>query len=173
MHRLLVIPMVLTVALLSGGIGANAAASAQIVNCAATTWCFSPNPITVPVGSAVMWSNGTAAPHTATSNTGAWTTGTIVPGASSGAITFNSAGTFAYHCAIHPFMTGTLIVTAAVTATPTVAPTTAPTHGTTPSTTRSLARTGVGPILPIALGLVLLGVGLLTPAGLRRRPRGR
>jgi hypothetical protein len=54
--------------------------------------------------------NSTAVPHTATSDTvGGWDTG-IVNGSSSAAVTFNTAGIYPYHCAIHPYMHGTVYV---------------------------------------------------------------
>lgn len=72
-------------------------------------FAFSPNPITVRVGDTVRWTNQDAAPHTATGS--GFDTGTMSQGASR-SVTFHSAGTFAYHCRIHPTMTGTIIVRA-------------------------------------------------------------
>jgi plastocyanin len=37
-------------------------------------------------------------------------TGNIAPGATSGAIVFSNAGSFAYHCNIHSTMHGTIVV---------------------------------------------------------------
>src|SRR6266550_9522232 len=135
-------------------------ASAQIVDCSgAAPWCFSPNPIRVTVGSTVTWMNNTAPRHTATSDTGAWTTGSIAPAGTSAAVAFPTAGTFPYHCAIHPGMTGTVIVSAAA------APGGPPVRG--------LASGGGGPRLPIGAALLLLGVGVLAARGVRRhRPHG-
>jgi len=126
--------------------------SAQIVNCAGTpSWCFSPKPIQITVGSTVTWTNGTAPTHTATSDTAAWGTGNIAPGATSSAISFPTAGTFTYHCAIHPSMTGSVIVSAAAATSPPV---------------RALAPGGGAaaqyrPTLPLGAGLLLLGLWLL------------
>ena len=135
-------------------------APARIVDCSgAASWCFSPNPIQITAGSTVTWTNNTGPRHTATSDTGAWTTGNIAPGGTSAAIAFPTAGTFPYHCAIHPSMTGTVIVSAAA------APGSAPVRG--------LASGGGGPQLPIGAALLLLGVGLLAARGVRRnRPHG-
>jgi plastocyanin len=133
---------------------------AQIVNCAGTTpWCFSPNPIRITAGSTVTWTNATVPTHTATSDTGAWTTGNIGPGATSGPVTFNTAGTFTYHCAIHSTMTGSVIVSAVA-----PAPSSPPVRG--------LAPGGGGPLLPIGAALLLVGLGLLAARGIRRnRPQ--
>jgi hypothetical protein len=50
--------------------------------------------------------------HTATGDNGSFDTGDIAAG-SSATITFDNPGTFTYHCAIHPNMTGTIVVQAA------------------------------------------------------------
>src|SRR2546428_2721961 len=93
--------------------------SAQIVNCAGTpSWCLSPKPVQITVGSTVTWTSGTALRHTATSDPAAWGTGNIAPGATSSAFSFQTAGTFAYHCAIHPSMTGSVIVSAVAATSP-------------------------------------------------------
>lgn len=70
---------------------------------------FQPGSLEIAVGTTVTWENQDAAPHTATSGTGAFDTGTIATGASS-SVTFDQPGTFLYGCAIHPQMTGTIVV---------------------------------------------------------------
>ncbi|MDQ6778909.1 MAG: plastocyanin/azurin family copper-binding protein [Actinomycetota bacterium] len=48
--------------------------------------------------------------HTATANNGTtFDTGPIQPGQTK-TFTFTTAGTYGYHCSLHPFMTGTVIV---------------------------------------------------------------
>lgn len=76
------------------------------------TFGFNPSPITIPAGTTVVWTNRDTAPHTATSDTkGLFDTGRLQYG-QSGKVTFNDAGTFTYYCAVHPYMHGTVIVTA-------------------------------------------------------------
>ena len=87
---------------------------------------FAPPTTTIKVGDTVTWTNRDAFSHTSTSDTGAWNTGVITAGAS-GSFTFTSAGTFAYHCSIHSFMKGTVIVQAVNTPQPTAPPTAPPT----------------------------------------------
>jgi plastocyanin len=70
---------------------------------------FGPASITVPVGTTITWQNNDGIAHTSTSDTGVWDTGAIAPGTSK-ATTFNTAGTFPYHCTVHSMMTGTVIV---------------------------------------------------------------
>jgi plastocyanin len=74
-----------------------------------TNTAYSPNPIAVAAGGSVMWTNNDTTAHTATSNDGTWNSGTIAPGASFSR-TFPTAGTFSYHCTIHPGMIGSVVV---------------------------------------------------------------
>ncbi len=71
---------------------------------------FSPNPATVTVGQTVSWRNAAGETHTATANEGAFDTGNIAPGGTSAPDSMTTAGSFPYHCAPHPSMTGTLQV---------------------------------------------------------------
>lgn len=72
---------------------------------------FSPSSITVKVGITVKWTNNDNTIHTATSNDGTtFNSGNVAIG-SSFSFTPTMAGTFPYHCSIHPGMTGTLVVT--------------------------------------------------------------
>ena len=70
---------------------------------------FGPASITVSVGTTITWQNNDGINHTSTSDTGVWDTGTIPPGGSKTTM-FSTAGTFPYHCTVHPMMTGTVIV---------------------------------------------------------------
>lgn len=75
-----------------------------------TTTAYSPNPLSVSVGTTVTWVNNDTTSHTATSNTaGIFDTGTIAPG---GQVSrqFTSAGSFPYHCTFHPGMIATINV---------------------------------------------------------------
>jgi plastocyanin len=72
-------------------------------------FAFSPATITVTVGTTVTWTNNDGATHTVTSDTGAFDSGNIANGKTYSR-TFSQAGTFAYHCTIHPNMKATVIV---------------------------------------------------------------
>jgi plastocyanin len=74
-----------------------------------TTTAFSPNPVTVPVGSTVMFVNNDTATHDARADNGNFSTPFISPGASAN-VTMSTAGSFVYHCSIHPGMVGTIVV---------------------------------------------------------------
>lgn len=75
---------------------------------------FSPNILTITAGTTVKWTNKDAMVHTVTSDTNVFDSGNIaVDGTYS--YTFNDAGTFAYHCTIHPSMKATVVVNPYVT----------------------------------------------------------
>ncbi len=73
------------------------------------SFAFSPQTLNITVGTIVIWKNNTTAPHTVSSDNGAFDSATISPGGTF-SFKFTQAGTFAYHCMIHPFMTATVIV---------------------------------------------------------------
>lgn len=69
---------------------------------------FVPGDVTVAVGHSVDWSNMDSIEHNPVADDGSW--GTDLPAGSDGTVTFNTAGTWSYHCAIHPSMTGSVTV---------------------------------------------------------------
>jgi plastocyanin len=70
---------------------------------------FSPPSVNVPKGTTVHWVNHDPMTHTVTSDTGLFDSKNMSEG-SSFSHTFSEKGTFNYHCAVHPFMKGTIIV---------------------------------------------------------------
>jgi plastocyanin len=70
---------------------------------------FGPTTLTVAKGTTVTWQNNDGIAHTATSDTGAWDSGNI-PAGGSKSVTFATAGTYQYHCTVHPMMTATIVV---------------------------------------------------------------
>jgi plastocyanin len=69
---------------------------------------FKPGTIHVRRGTKVVFSNSSGTAHTATRR-GSFDTGVIRPGHAA-AVVFGRAGTYAYHCTIHPFMHGKIVV---------------------------------------------------------------
>jgi plastocyanin len=74
---------------------------------------FSPSAVNVKVGAAVRWVNTGPSAHTTTSDEGTWDSGQLNPpmgggiygGGSPGGsfqFTFNTPGTYRYHCSNHP-----------------------------------------------------------------------
>jgi plastocyanin len=73
-------------------------------------FAFSPTSVTVKVGDTVTWTNKDSTGHTVTADDGTtFTSPTMATGATF-SFTFTKAGTYAYHCSIHPSMTGTIVV---------------------------------------------------------------
>jgi plastocyanin len=71
---------------------------------------YAPSPLTMRVGQVVNWHNFDSIEHTATLN-GMFDTGRIAAfSAHDNAVTMSRAGTFTYHCTIHPGMVGTIVV---------------------------------------------------------------
>lgn len=74
---------------------------------------FDPTPVEVSVGDSVVWENVHNQAHTASGNGDQrWDTANIAPGDTSDPIIFDEAGTFTYICGLHPFMEGTVEVSA-------------------------------------------------------------
>ena len=76
---------------------------------------FSRGRVEIPAGTTVTWRNRDPLAHTITADTTSatkWTSGVIDTDAAY-SYTFETPGTYSYHCEPHPFMKGTIIVTAA------------------------------------------------------------
>lgn len=118
-------------------------------------FAFQPATLEVPVGTTVTWTNQGTAPHTVTADDGSFDSGTLQPGGTF-SMTFDTPGTFIYHCEIHPNMMGTIVVTAAAAAaTPVVATSTAaiaPTAEATMAAPTAEATTAVGAAAPAVAG---------------------
>jgi plastocyanin len=71
-------------------------------------FAYTPGTMKARVGQKVVWSNQDDAPHTVTANNLTWGRN-IAPG-STYVRAFDRPGTFPYHCAIHPNMRGTVVV---------------------------------------------------------------
>jgi plastocyanin len=71
-------------------------------------FAFHPGTLRIKRGSRVAFTNTSPITHTA-SDPGTFNTGHIKPGTSV-VVRFKKKGTFAYHCEIHPFMKGKIVV---------------------------------------------------------------
>ncbi|MCW5848930.1 MAG: cupredoxin family copper-binding protein [Anaerolineae bacterium] len=116
-------------------------------------FAFVPQTVTVCQGATVRWTNLDTVPHTSTSDTNVWDSGTLNTGQSF-SFTFNTTGSFPYHCAIHPNMLGTIHVVAEASATETATRTaTAQATGTaTPAATGTATAEATGTATPAATG---------------------
>jgi plastocyanin len=70
---------------------------------------FTPSVITVAAGTTITWTNKASIAHTVTSDKGLFDSGDI---SSNGTFTFKftTAGSYPYHCAVHPSMTAKVVV---------------------------------------------------------------
>ncbi len=108
---------------------------------------FNPQSITVNVGTTVRWTNTGGATHTSTSDTAVWDSGNLGTGQQF-SFTFNSVGSFPYHCNIHPSMTGTINVIAGCAPTPTNTPLPTNTFTNTPIPTNTNTNTPTNTPVP-------------------------
>jgi plastocyanin len=70
---------------------------------------FDPANITIKAGETVTWINQDDVVHTVVADDNSWTSDNLGKGVSY-SHTFDTAGTFAYHCGVHPTMKGAVIV---------------------------------------------------------------
>jgi plastocyanin len=84
-------------------------AAAGEVAVAIKDFAFGPADIQAKVGQTVTFTNGDSAPHTATLDDGTCTTPNIAGGGSDG-LMFSAAGSYPFHCNVHPNMKGTITV---------------------------------------------------------------
>jgi plastocyanin len=75
-----------------------------------SNFAFSPDSTTVKVGTKVTWTNNDSAPHTVTSDSGSILNSDTLNKGDSFSFTFDQAGTYKYHCKIHPSMTAVVTV---------------------------------------------------------------
>ena len=73
-------------------------------------FAFSPNSLTVKAGTNVTWINQDSTTHTVTSDDGAFQSSGNLNKGDNYTFTFTKAGTYPYHCSMHPSMTGKIIV---------------------------------------------------------------
>jgi len=102
----LILAMVASQAAPASTAGPARASKAATVNI--RNFAFHPGTINIAKGTKVVFSNASGVTHTAT-RAGVFDTGRIKPGESA-AVRFAQKGTFPYHCKIHKFMHGRIVV---------------------------------------------------------------
>jgi plastocyanin len=132
---------------------------------------FTPGTISISVGDSVTWTDSTDAPHTVSSDqAGGPMQSNIINQGDSYRATFNTAGTFAYHCEIHSYMHGTVHVAAAG------AHRTNPPRGATPLPPTDASASGPSPLGRRGALLAIVGIGTFMTVlmfGTRFRRRAR
>jgi plastocyanin len=106
--------LAITLALVGLIMPAGGARAQEAVSVSIHDFTFDPGTITIQPGTTVTWTNNDSATHTATADDGSFDSGNLATGQSF-SMTFDTPGTYTYHCAIHPNMTATIVVTDATT----------------------------------------------------------
>jgi plastocyanin len=70
---------------------------------------FAPGRALALVGDTVVWRNGDSTNHTVTANDASFDSG-YIPSGGTFSLTFDKVGVYAYHCTIHKFMRGDVVV---------------------------------------------------------------
>jgi plastocyanin len=92
--------------------GGGSAAPARGTTVAIKNFAFAPGTLTVKTGTTVTWTNQDTDAHTVTSQkSGGPLRSPALGTGKSYSYTFTKAGSYAYLCTIHPFMTATVTVT--------------------------------------------------------------
>jgi plastocyanin len=91
------------------GAGWDGASSAAV---SISSFTYSPTPLVFPAASGVTvtWTNNDPVAHDVTSDNGAFTSSTSIGPGGTYSLLFAAAGTYPYHCGIHPTMKGTVTV---------------------------------------------------------------
>jgi plastocyanin len=72
-------------------------------------FAFDPVTLSIKTGTTVTWTNNDTVAHNVLSDDGSWGSSSLAKGATF-TYTFTQAGTFPYHCGVHPTMKATIIV---------------------------------------------------------------
>ncbi|MEO8369384.1 MAG: TIGR03118 family protein [Candidatus Solibacter sp.] len=70
---------------------------------------FTPDPINLTTGGKLIWTNKDGVEHTVVSDTGQFRSQVLAQN-DTFSVTLTTPGTYAYHCSIHPFMKGQIVV---------------------------------------------------------------
>jgi len=94
------------------GIGVNSSnqSQTQMINAKDVSikdYAFTPSTITVKAGDTVRWTNKDPSPHQIA---GGFANSPVISSGGTYEFTFTTAGTYDYHCVIHPSMMGRVIV---------------------------------------------------------------
>lgn len=75
-----------------------------------SNYAFNPSELSVKAGDLVTWVNDDSVSHTIVSDSGSEIESPVLSNGQEYSHTFSQAGTYNYHCSIHPIMKGTVTV---------------------------------------------------------------
>jgi plastocyanin len=90
--------------------GASAADAKSAYHVDIRNFAFTPQQLTVPAGSRIVWTNRDDEPHVVVSTNGAFKASPALDTNDSFAVVLDKPGTYAYFCGIHPMMVGKIVV---------------------------------------------------------------
>ncbi len=90
-----------------GGSAAGGAPAAGAADVTISGFAFGPAEVEIKAGETVTWTNQDSTTHTVKGD--GWASGELAPGQTF-SHAFDKTGTYGYACAIHPNMTGTVVV---------------------------------------------------------------
>jgi plastocyanin len=99
-----------TLAFLAAAAAPFGTASAATATVKIANFTFEPETLTVPAGTTVTWVNDDDIPHVVAENEGAFHSKALDTGDSFAEL-ISKPGTIEYFCALHPHMTGKIVVT--------------------------------------------------------------
>ena len=108
----LAMPVMIAVLLLFAGssrVTANDRPSAATAEVKIDNFSFTPQTLTIAVGTTVTWTNRDDIPHTVVSTDGVFKS-KVRDTDETFSFTFTKAGTYPYFCSVHPKMTGQVVV---------------------------------------------------------------
>jgi plastocyanin len=107
----LAMPMMMALVLITTlvTINAKAQAPAAPAEVKIDNFSFTPQTLTVPVGTTVTWTNRDDIPHTVVSSDGVFKS-KVRDTDEKFSYTFSKPGTYSYFCSLHPKMTGKILV---------------------------------------------------------------
>ena len=88
---------------------APAAPSAQPMAANISNFAFAPPTLTIAAGAQVQWTNQDAATHTVVADNASFSSSGLQRNQTFSQ-TFSTPGTYPYHCSLHPFMQGKIVV---------------------------------------------------------------
>jgi plastocyanin len=68
------------------------------------------SPVSAAVGDVITWTNSDAVPHAVALDDGSCSMAGNIPGGGTRSLVFSVAGSFPFHCSVHPSMKGTITI---------------------------------------------------------------
>ena len=94
----------------TGNTSGTTSSNPQTYNIDIAGFAFAPSTLNVRVGDVIIWTNSDSVTHTITSDSGNELKSSSLSNGETYTHTFNTAGTYNYHCSIHSTMKGNVIV---------------------------------------------------------------